>query len=71
MTPLHLDILLHYYTRPTDFDDGETVGSGAYNEFTSWMLNEDLLIPTGAQYRGLRTGWRGKRFVEKLLAVEL
>lgn len=72
MTPLHLRVLLHYYTTPTEYD-GVSVDSPVYKEFICWLLNEDLLVRTGGGGGGdpeLRIGWRGKRFVEKLMECQ-
>lgn len=49
MSPLHINILLHYYTRPTDYaahvfsSEPEHANSGAVAEFIEFFVSEGLL----------------------------
>lgn len=44
MTPLHIEMLLHYYTRPGDYRDGDFSAS-AVSEYLAQLLENGLIGP--------------------------
>lgn len=72
MSPLQIEILLHYYSRPTDFRDGDFSASAVRQAIDSFKEAEALVPASHVdRQRTYQLGERGVVFVEHLLELAL
>lgn len=70
MTPLEIEIVLHYYSSAGDFRDGD-FSAPAVREAITWMQNEDILQADAPGTRAYELAPRGRAFVDALMALPL
>jgi hypothetical protein len=74
ITPLAIEILLHYNACPGDYRDGD-FSAPAVEELMTWFVSEGLLIPLsprGSRYGGsYQIAPRGRALVEGWCSVPL
>jgi hypothetical protein len=74
MSPIRLEVALHYYYNPTDFRNGDFSAPAvreAIDDFLRWeVLRENESHPIGRESVYV-IGERGRAFVEALCAVRL
>lgn len=70
MTPLQIEILLHYYTTPTDYRDGDFFAPSVREAIDDFRKLNILVnsVKSGVNY-ALSEG--GQRYVERLCSVPL
>ncbi len=69
MTPYEIDILMHYYTRPTDHS-GIHDGNQLWRDTMADFLTLGLLDPNGNDTAYV-LGERGRVFIEAIIALPL
>ncbi len=70
MTPIEIEILLHYRYRPSDFRDGDFSAPAVRNAIERF-LTLGLLEPWAEEDRSYRLGSRGEAYVNALCAMPL
>jgi len=70
MSPLQLEILLHYYSKANDYRDGDFGASSVRSDIEAFK-REELLVADPKQDRCYAIGERGRVLVEAVLAVPL
>lgn len=71
MSPLEIEILMHYYTTPGDYRDGDFTAP-AVKEAMRWMCDEELLTSFyGENNAKFGLMERGRAYIEALKRVPL
>ena len=70
MTPLHIDILLHYYTRPGDYRDGD-FSAPAVKEYVGWLAGNDLISSAHCKVEKYEITDRGRALVDAICDTPL
>lgn len=68
MTPLEIEILLHYHCRANDYLDGDTSASAVGKAITTFKM-EHMLEENLFEQRKYRLTDRGQFFVDHILAL--
>lgn len=73
MSPLMIEILLHYFARTNDYRDGDFSASAVRDAITWFHEHEHLLeqTPVGPRHAAYVLTDRGRVYVEALLSVPL
>ena len=75
MTPLHIDILIHYHTRPTEYGkEDNNFSAPAVREAIKWMVGANLLEsndPRDDANHSFRTTDRGNAYIDAMSTLPL
>ena len=73
MTPLHIQIALHYFTRnePYAMREPAHANSDATRRYTKELVDAGLLVPDTNEASGYQRSGKLRQYVEDLLAVQL
>ncbi len=74
MTPLEIEIILHYYARANDYRDGDISAPSVRETIDRFLEDEDILgsyPPCPESPRKYHLTERGRIFVEALCALPL
>ena len=70
MTPLEIEIVLHYYCRPYDYRDGD-FSAPAVREAIDRMVSDEMLEADAPAFRAYQLAARGRAYVDALMALPL
>lgn len=70
MTPLHIEIMLHYYAMGDDFRGGD-FSAPAVGEFLEWLDDEKMIYRSLSGHPKFRITDKGRAYVDYLRAVPL
>jgi hypothetical protein len=70
MTPLQIEILLHYHSRPNDFNEGDFRAPAVYETIQKFAEDKALVL-CSRDVKKYTLGERGKVFIDYLLSLEL
>ncbi len=71
MTPLQIEIVMHYWTRANDYRDGD-FSAPAVREAIDWFLSQGMLVPNAVdEPKTYVLGQRGLAYAKALCRVPL
>lgn len=73
MTPLHIDILIHYHTRPTEYGkEDDNFYAPAVREAVDWMVGANLLESSDpGDDASFRTTDKGDAYIDAICTLPL
>lgn len=73
MTPLHIQLMLHYYAIDEPYAKGDPAhaNSDAVRKYRAFLIGENMICPSSSSGSGYEATDRGRAYVEALCAVQL
>jgi hypothetical protein len=71
MTPLEIDILLHYYSRGGDYREGDFSAPAVREAIDNFSKREEMLRPCESGSRTYALSERGMAYVDALMRLPL